>query len=848
MVLTVWLSGLLLMMLPSGTLAEDLRQNSPQPVAAAKARDGTIARLQNAATLAWQRLNRAAMNSVRIPPEMPGLLARILTLSTTEYDAERLQLLSAALEGYQAELDMIEYEPDKLGLLSTSVTGPFSAGSWQKIVQVYTVGSAPIGPGGGLLITSHWSTPLLFQATNPDLANFIRVSSDNPGVSFEFKRMWRGGIHGGLEKAAEVLLLEVADGELQPGQTVQIEYGGTRGVQVPTRSTDGFSLPVYVRLVGDGHFNSLTQPTFRILGESVQSISIVAPSVVKAGQPFSVYITGRDRFGNKASGLIPSLEILVNDTYYTRIESGYDALGRIENLVIEQPGVYTIGVRSSGGGISARGNPIEVVTDLRREILWGELGKPTDMSIGQGSLDYELRVASNENHLDFISIADRDSLLDDWEWERLLDTAEQFTAGREIRVFPGFLRFLPTEKGGSQTLIFPAGKKMPRISQQETPRLVEFYQQMRGRYLPRDVVVVPNTESAGDWRFIDPGFVSLVEIKTAKGFFEWYGQQYLDRGNRLGFAASNDLSQEPENLFPGGLTAAIVDPASTEDRFSQTALFDALKSGRTYVTSGNRMILNFRVNGGRIGDRVQGAIERHVSGEIRGTGPLEWVEVIRNGLPVWRKPFYLPNEIARSANELWVKIEFSSGSMPGNNQIASPAPAREWIGFVSTSSGGFTRLTTPALSSSEQRQAIINPTNSRRIDFITQTRGNESGFSAKLDGVTEDLVFDISILGNETAPGLDDAGGELAEPSVTHQKVSLIELNKGSVTRDIRENGLHGQFSLEIVEPSVEDTLTFDFTDTGEREAADYYYLRVKQQDGNYGWSSPIWIGGFDLE
>jgi len=37
-----------------------------------------------------------------------------------------------------------------------------------------------------------------------------------------------------------------------------------------------------------------------------------------------------------------------------------------------------------------------------------------------------------------------------------------------------------------------------------------------------------------------------------------------------------------------------------------------------------------------------------------------------------------------------------------------------------------------------------------------------------------------------------------------------------------------------------ETTFTFSDPDTTLREA--YYYVRVEQQDGQLGWSSPIWI------
>jgi len=36
--------------------------------------------------------------------------------------------------------------------------------------------------------------------------------------------------------------------------------------------------------------------------------------------------------------------------------------------------------------------------------------------------------------------------------------------------------------------------------------------------------------------------------------------------------------------------------------------------------------------------------------------------------------------------------------------------------------------------------------------------------------------------------------------------------------------------------------MTFTYTDTEGRSGEAYYYIRVQQQNGQLGWSSPIWV------
>ena len=38
--------------------------------------------------------------------------------------------------------------------------------------------------------------------------------------------------------------------------------------------------------------------------------------------------------------------------------------------------------------------------------------------------------------------------------------------------------------------------------------------------------------------------------------------------------------------------------------------------------------------------------------------------------------------------------------------------------------------------------------------------------------------------------------------------------------------------------------VSFEWEDNGEKQG-DYYYVRVKQADDSYAWSSPIWVGGY---
>lgn len=798
------------------------------------------------ARLVWNWVNDIAMIPRRVPSEVSSLLARILTLSDSESSPTRLALLNDSLKAYVLELTVLENQPELLGVLSTSTPGPFRAGSRQRINQIYKIGAEPMLQGSGLLITQHWSSNSPLQTIDSTKNNYVSVNSNNPEVKFRSKGLLRGGIHGGLKRAAPVLFFEIVEGDLSAGDLIEVNYGSDTGFQLPDVSTDGFVLPIYIRLSEAQPFMSLPLQPFQIIGDKVTSVSGVAPSIVTAGIPFDLRLRSEDKFGNKASGRIPSFEIIVNGEFHSRIESGYEALTVIHGVVFQQPGIQEITLKSSGGGISGKVNPVKVVTAPHRQILWGDLrGITTDISSGLGSIEYQIRRARDEAYLNFVALSDHDMWIDDWEWERIKNIATRISNQGNIKVFPGYQRSLPLAKGGNQSVIFQNSIAALRISQHDEGQLTGFYQKMRQLGDPNQILIIPTTDPPGDWRYADPALVSLVEIKSDLGFFEWYGRKFADRGFRAGFTATHRTPKLTDpTLFSGGLTAVVSGNISKP----LEGIFKSLKSARTYATSGQRMILEFSVNGADMGDRIPFAKTRYISGEVIGTSPLDSIEVLKNGNTVWQKSFTQPTQDAALAELLWIRLTVYSASIPLNEQIDLPRPGREWIGYIQLNGGKFESIRAPGFEKVARKRVMINPENSRRVDFVTRTRGAASAFLLAVSGITEDMVFDINIKeGHEYDTPVPLTRSPSATPAV-RQKVSLIELSQGRVVRKFPVNGYSDRFELEIVNPGTLRSHQFEFTDSVSVNHGDYYYLKVRQSDDAYGWTSPIWVGGFDLQ
>jgi len=185
--------------------------------------------------------------------------------------------------------------------------------------------------------------------------------------------------------------------------------------------------------------------------------------------------------------------------------------------------------------------------------------------------------------------------------------------------------------------------------------------------------------------------------------------------------------------------------------------------------------------------------------------------------------------------------------MPLNEQIDLPRPGREWIGYVQINEGRFESTLAPGFEKVARKRVQIHPQSSRRVDFVTRTRGADSAFLVEVSGTTQDVVFDINIkqgFENDTETPLSRPPS--ATPQV-RQKVSLIELSQGGVVRKLAVNGYNDRIELDIVNPPTVASHRFEFTDSESVSHGDYYYLKIRQSDDTYGWTSPIWVGGFDL-
>lgn len=181
----------------------------------------------------------------------------------------------------------------------------------------------------------------------------------------------------------------------------------------------------------------------------------------------------------------------------------------------------------------------------------------------------------------------------------------------------------------------------------------------------RALVIPHHTSWSGtDWDAHDPELQRVVEICSTHGRFEYSGNlpigyrrdhihphkfvlDALDRGYRLGFVGGSDShglrwhATEPEgrdsfvpagtrvgwkeDSFRTGMTVVLAPELTRE------ALFEGIHQRHCYATTGEFIVLDFRVNGQLMGSELALNQAPHISLSVQGSSALRSVEVIRSG-------------------------------------------------------------------------------------------------------------------------------------------------------------------------------------------------------------------------
>lgn len=344
--------------------------------------------------------------------------------------------------------------------------------------------------------------------------------------------------------------------------------------------------------------------------------------------------------------------------------------------------------------------------------------------------------------------------------------------------------------------------------------VTRLFDQFAGR---DDVLLIPHIGGryADIVGFHDPGLEPVIEIYSDWGRFEWLYEDALRRGYRVGFVANSDGHKgRPGASHPGastfgaygGLTCVVAE-ALTRD-----AVFEAIRARRCYaVTAAQRIHVELTVNGLPMGAEGRLAGPVRVRGRVVGTGPIERVDVFR-GLEVIAA--LTPYSARSFEGSDRYRIAWAGSRVRGRDRLTT------WDGHLELSAG---RIVDAAPFAMENPEKGIAGRSERRIDFVSNTTGDDDGIDLTVDAPADAVVrFRSPVIARDISLAALAGGATVVFPA-------------GGV--DLR------LFARRLPARDLTCELQIDHVDPAPAPGGCHpYWIRVTQEDGAQAWTSPTYL------
>ncbi len=254
--------------------------------------------------------------------------------------------------------------------------------------------------------------------------------------------------------------------------------------------------------------------------------------------------------------------------------------------------------------------------------------------------DQILTLGRDKYGLDFAVVTDHSEMgrLQNGQYSELQLLAREFTDPGKFISFTGFEWTDGTQKYGHRVVLYKQDVA-PHYGTNE--KAADTIEKLYDHAREHDGLMSthhPGQAQWGRWNTDnhDPQVEPNFEITSWHGRFEYYsnpwqgrrqvpGHQYQDalsKGYRLGAMGASDT----HHLIPGqgGLTAVLAESLDRE------SVFEAVRSRRIYATTGDKIIIEFTINGQPMGSEIAGVSHLNLKVEAKGTDAIDRIEIVKD--------------------------------------------------------------------------------------------------------------------------------------------------------------------------------------------------------------------------
>lgn len=520
-------------------------------------------------------------------------------------------------------------------------------------------------------------------------------------------------------------------------------------------------------------------------------------------------------------------------------------------------GLLAPGIMKKNFKVNNHSNNFENADELKKyNIYWGDIHNHNSVGYAKGSLERSFDIA--KSHLDFFAFTPHSQWHDmplmeqdkhmTWvkgfevtkkRWTDVQKMCANYNKPGEFVTFPAYEWH--SSFYGDYCIYFPYDYPPLEILS-DIEALKKFARKNNAIIIPHHPGYRQGNRGA-NFTYLDTEVSPVLEIYSEHGSAEkdnaTYGyirhsmggvwaqntlQYALSSGYRLGVIACSDDHLGYPGAYGEGLCAVLSSELTRDD------IFDAIKKRRTYGVTGDRIKLNFNLNGHIMGEVIPFVKERKINVDVSGWDIIDRVEVLKNNEVVHRD-FPIDRRVTSASwdKPILLRIEFGWGPWAtlGMSRII------DWEIDVKIS-GGVLNEVYPCFQSGpfeESRRNLIKKLSGNSC-HITSYTSREEAFAEK---PTNAVVLNIS--GNpEIKLSLN-----LSKPKnmeITKSLKELVNLNEIIYTGPFPDESI-------LIHPIVFSNhfnTEFSFIDDEVSTKENWYYIRVMQNNGQLAWSSPIWV------
>ncbi|MDD5891152.1 MAG: Tat pathway signal sequence [Bacteroidales bacterium] len=307
---------------------------------------------------------------------------------------------------------------------------------------------------------------------------------------------------------------------------------------------------------------------------------------------------------------------------------------------------------------------------------------------------------------------------------------------------------------------------------------------------------------------------------------QWEGtiQYGLLQGYKFGIMGSTDQHSGYPGSYGDGRVGVLAGSLTRDE------IWNGLKSRNVCCATGDKILVDFRIGDAVMGDVIK-ADKRKIYVNVQGQSCIDYVDIVKNGQIIARLNGPLIPQIP-TGDMVRCKIKMEYGWNREENYVS-------WNGKVSVSKGRILSVTPcfrgAAFTSPQEGETEFH-THVNRIRSVSDTSTELELYTSKNPNTTTPATQAVILDVEMPLDGVitSDFNGK----AFSH---SLAELLEGSRTHFMR-GWLSEAVLFNRAMPESCFTVEHYMEDSQKEKDTDWYYVRVRQRDGQWLWTSPIWV------